>query len=567
MAASPIMVSQRAMAADSGANAAAETASKADLEAWRQATTSAVPTGGGCYRVDYPSGTWQKIDCGPAPADPPRTLRLNQSPGKRKTIQPNAPPLTGDWAMTPTNPISSATGSITTLTNVTSVGSINANNGSLSAGLFSLQINSEQGLAASTGSPSCPKSNSGCKGWIQFVYNNDKQLYIQYWFIRYLTSASQSCPSNLPFRAGLSCGYNAGFGMLSSSAPSDFTKMQGVVLNGKLRSNGTAVVTLTAGGTTYAVSGSNPVSAPGSTWTSAEFNVFGLGTNKKGAFNTVQFNASAEITLGLTSDNDSSGKQPGCATGSFTAENSNLFLGPCNTTSVPGIWFNESPTTPQITLTPSRGRATGGTGVQVSFGPFGQQVQIKFGNQIVSPTNTLPNDVSVSSPPGAAGSSASVTAAYIFPNGSPGPFGAPAQFSYFNTPTCNFSLSCPFYQNQPPTYTMSCPTPSDFYSTINVSVPADFNLIEQDATTNSGSTTSEVDFLATCELKSKTQCIYNSLSVPVANWCHSTGGGGGGGGGGGSKCSQCGGEKCCPDPYGGPGHVCVPSSSPCPPLQ
>ena len=45
------------------------------------------------------------------------------------------------------------------------------------------------------------------------------------------------------------------------------------------------------------------------------------------------------------------------------------------------------------------------------------------------------------------------------------------------------------------------------------------------------------------------------------------GGGGGGGGGGGLTCTSCGGNKCCPNPDGGKGIVCVSKSLPCPVLR
>jgi hypothetical protein len=325
-------------------------------------------------------------------------------------------------------------------------------------------------------------------------------------------------------------------------------------------------LTLTAGGVSHLIQGPDPIGLVGSAWTQAEFNVFGYDGG-----DTVEFNAGAQVTMGLTSDNDASGVIPDCPNASTTGENSNLLLGPCYTTSVPGIWFNESPTTPQIqSVSPSQGPAAGGTTVNLLGGPFDQQqFQITFGNPAVSPTNTLPNDVSVLSPPGKVGSSVDINAAYVFPNGGLGPFSAPVSFTYLpDPPACSFSiLSCPFYQNQPPDYTIACPAPVDFYTTSDTNTPSDFNLIQQDATTNTGTTTDQQVSLAACKLGNKTQCTFDSTYVPVANWCINHNGGGGGGGGGSTTCSKCGGGQCCPNPYGGPGIVCVPKGKPCPPLQ
>lgn len=583
-----VAFSQRAMGADTSTTATAQTTSKAGLEAWRQAISAAPPTKKGCYTLKYPSKVWKEVSCGALPANPPRTLSYNQPSGTGNGFVPNVQPLlAGDYMIKPTNTISSATGTIMALTNVTSVGSINSFDNSYNANLFSVQLNSNSykntnllssgsSLAATTGNPSCSsspnKSTSAtrkCQGWIQFVYNSDGQLYIQYWLLNYLSSTSQKCPKTLlPLNdsPGFDCAYDPQFGTVA--APTDFTKLQGATLTGQLSSNGTANIILTVGDVSYSNSaGAASVPPPGSTWTQAEFNVFGRGTlSPEKMYTKVLLNAGAEITIGLTSDNDNSGKLPQCQKGSTTGEKSNLYLGPCNTTTVPGIWFNESPTTPDITsLSPSQGPAGGGISVQVLGGPFNQRVQIMFGNQIVSPTNTLPDDVTVLSPPGTVGTPDSVIAAYIFPNGAAGPFSAPApqQFSYFNTPSCTFSTYCPFYQGQPPLYTVVCPTPSDFYLTDNGG-SADFVPIALGVLTNTGSTTSEAVGLAVCEPGSKTECKFFGISVPVTNWC----------GGGVSPpprpptCTQCGSEKkCCRDPFGGKGHVCVALNVPCPPLQ
>jgi len=564
----PIAFPQTPSPANTTANPAARNASATELEAWRSSTTAAVPQQAGCYRLDYPAKTWQKVDCGPQPVDPPRTLKPTAPP--RKNLQPNSLPLAGDYTMKPTNKITSATGRMLTLNQVTSVGSINFNNGALTPGLFSIQINSDKGLAANTGNPSCKtSSNKNCAGWIQFVYNNSRQLYIQYWFINYLSNTTQSCPSSLPFSSkgnpnssGLDCGNNAVLSTLASSAPTDFTTMQGASLTGQGLSNGKVSATLTAGGTSYTVTGADAVGAA-SGWTLAEFNIFGGGSNSSGIFNTVNLNTAAQVTMGLTSDNDSSLQQPACTTGSYTAENSNMFLGPCYMTTVPGIWFNESPTTPQLTsLSPAQGPATGGTPVQILGGPFNQAVQIDFNTQIVPPTNSLPNDISVNSPPGSPSSPSQVTAAFIYPNGGLGPFSASLPFTYYTTPGCTFSTFCPFYQNQPPQYTATCSSPSDFYTTSDINTPSDFNLVAHDTTTDTGSTTGESVSLAACQLGSKTQCNFYSVFVSSSDWCHGT-----------PppppppppSCSKCGGgEKCCRNPDGGNGTICVPSSQSCP---
>jgi hypothetical protein len=137
----------------------------------------------------------------------------------------------------------------------------------------------------------------------------------------------------------------------------------------------------------------------------------------------------------------------------------------------------------------------------------------------------------------------------------------------FGLPQCQFSTGCPFYENQPPQYSLTCSGPADFYTwsgtPINSTTPPAGVLLAQGASSNTGSTTDSSVLVAACAPGTTNLCTSYSIDSPVANWCHS------------NKpppppptCAQCGsGRKCCPDPDGGKGHRCVPLTADCPVLN
>jgi hypothetical protein len=132
-------------------------------------------------------------------------------------------------------------------------------------------------------------------------------------------------------------------------------------------------------------------------------------------------------------------------------------------------------------------------------------------------------------------------------------------------PYCTNRIYCPFYQGNPPWYTVTCPTPSDIYTTVNINGgETDFSPVAQNVTSNTGSTTSEALGLAACEPGSKTDCMFFSISVPVSKWCASR-----------TppppppacKANCSGAQKCCENPTNPKLQICVSKSVPCPPLQ
>jgi len=563
-----ICIAQIVLTACLGPAAAQSTTSPAaadqsTLQDWRKSTAPAIPRGNGCYKIEYPSREWKQVDCGQPPAHPPLTIK----PQRQGGIRPEDLPFHGDYTMTPTVPIAIATGRLDKVGNITQVGSINDVDQKVADGKFTLQINSNATMPATPATgPSC-SGRPNCKGWVQFVYNNDRQLNIQEWFINYLANATDSCPATLPLNAGPHCGVNVGITTLDTTAPTGFADLDGANLIGQVTSDGKALVSLQLGATSWTVVGTDLVGAFGN-WTDAEFNVFGYGTvSKTEVYTRVQFNPEAQITVKLSSDLDFSGKAPNCHgdvagnIGTTTAEDSNLFLGPCSTTVPPAISFNESPTRPTIDgIQPNFGSPLGGTQVKV-LGRFTGALEFKLGDQVVTPT--VGDPTSFISPPGLSGAQSTVTAAYNFPNGRAGPFSdasiAPV-FTFRDAPACTLSKACPVHENQPPTYTVTCPGPTDFYEFAG-SFPPDhrdpspLTVVEANTVRHAGPTSAQNRLSVACLPGTQIDCHVESITVPLAGWCT-------------KQCSQCGGtEKCCDDPQGGPRPVCVPKTRACPPIQ
>ena len=91
---------------------------------------------------------------------------------------------------------------------------------------------------------------------------------------------------------------------------------------------------------------------------------------------------------------------------------------------------------------------------------------------------------------------------------------------------CQFAKTCPFYENQPPQYALTCPQPVDFYSWSGTPLdattppPSGMNLLSSRQTSIRGSTTGEAVFAAACNPGTRNQCVSYSIDVDAGHWCH-----------------------------------------------
>ena len=289
----------------------------------------------GCFTATYPETEWKKVPCGPA-----HHIPMVPGHGPRPFVVGNGNDVS---AGAPSGFISQTIGHFENITDVTSESGPIGNSGPSIADTYTLQINTDffGGTSACDGSP-----NLSCKGWQQFVYENDGAsgaAYIQYWIIKYNTT----CPAGLGWNQFSFTGSTDIYCWKNDSGGVAIVPFQTITNMGNWIFSGTVSaasdsVTMTVGGTAHTKIGDNAVGAANG-WTTAEFNLIGDGGNSSGG-GTASFNPGAsaetrtEIIYGGTS-------APNCVPAGFTAEMNNLSFGPtapAATAPGPAVIFQQS---------------------------------------------------------------------------------------------------------------------------------------------------------------------------------------------------------------------------------
>lgn len=288
----------------------------------------------GCFTATYPDIEWKEVPCGAA-----HKIPMVPRHGPRPFVVGNTNDVS---AGSPSGFISQVIGHFENINNTTSESGPIGNSGPSIANAYTLQINTNQFTStACSGSP-----NPNCKGWEQFVYENDGSsgaAYIQYWLIKY----NAACPGGQNWNqfsfngsTDIYCWKNDGGGVVT--VPNQpVTSIGNWIFSGTVGTTGDNV-TMTVGGTAYRRNGDNAVNAANG-WTTAEFNLFGDGGNSAGggtaSFNVgASFNTRTEIIYGGTNS-------PNCVAVGFTAEMNNLSFGPtapAATAPGPAVIFEES---------------------------------------------------------------------------------------------------------------------------------------------------------------------------------------------------------------------------------
>jgi hypothetical protein len=288
----------------------------------------------GCFTATYPDTEWKEVPCGPA-----HKIPMVPRHGPRPFVIGDANDVS---AGAPSGNISQTIGHFENISDVTSESGPIGNSGPSISNAYTLQINMNQFTStACSGSP-----NPNCKGWEQFVFENDGTAgaaYIQYWLIKY----NAACPTGQNWNQFSFTGSTDIYCWKNDSAGVVPVPNQPVTNMGTWHFSGTVgassdSVTMTVGGTGYTKNGDNAVNAA-SGWTDAEFNLFGDGGDSAGggtaSFNSgASFNTRTEIIYGGTSP-------PNCVAAGFTAEMNNLSFGPtapAATAPGPAVIFEES---------------------------------------------------------------------------------------------------------------------------------------------------------------------------------------------------------------------------------
>lgn len=299
---------------------------------WALSMHKKAPPKKGCFTAAYPKTEWQEVRCGA-----PHNIPMIPRHGARPFVVGNGDDIA---AGAPSGFISQAIGHFENIVNVTSESGPIANTGPSIANAYTLQINTNRFTSTvCAGSP-----NPLCRGWQQFVYENDGSsgaAYIQYWIIAY----NANCPTGqgwnqIPLYGGTYCWKNNSLGVAVVPNQS-ITNIGNWILSGMVSSTGDSV-TMSVGGTAHTRTGDNAVNAAAG-WTTAEFNLFGDGGNSSGG-GTATFNTGAAVTT-RTEIIYGGTAAPNCVATGFTGEMNNLSFGPTApgaTAPGPAVIFDES---------------------------------------------------------------------------------------------------------------------------------------------------------------------------------------------------------------------------------
>jgi len=335
MAASPHAVAQQATAPTPPPAAVQLSAEEARLRKdWRISMAEVPLPKKGCFESSYPRKEWKEVPCTTAPNIP-----MPPRQGARPFVVGNGDDIA---AQAPTGFISTAIGSFDTVTNVTSESGPIGNSGPAIANAYTLQLNTN--FFTSTVCAGSP--NLGCQGWQQFVYGNDGSSgigFIQYWLIKYNTT----CPAGQGWNQFSFTGSTDIYCWKNNTGGAVGVPNQLITNLGQLSLSGAVSaandsVTVSTGGTVYAINGDNAVNAAAG-WQVAEFNIFGYGGNSAGG-GMASFNSGADV-VARTRIIYGGTTPPPCVAQGFTAETNNLSFGPtAPTASQPGpaVIFRES---------------------------------------------------------------------------------------------------------------------------------------------------------------------------------------------------------------------------------
>ena len=183
---------------------------------------------------------------------------------------------------------------------------------------FSLQLNS--GFFTPTSACVSAQNPSNCQAWQQFLYETSAdagsrpRVFMQYWLLGY----GPSCPTNWKsVDAGQDCFTNSPAVTAPALPVSELADMS---LEGSVAAGGSDQAILTTPTEAYATSSSDSMLDLSSSWTLAEFGVFGDGNGTQATFG-----AGTALKV-MTATNDGTELAPSCSKEGFSAETNNLRL-------------------------------------------------------------------------------------------------------------------------------------------------------------------------------------------------------------------------------------------------
>ena len=305
-------------------------------EEWHQSLLRLPHPAPGCYKAAFPRVEWKAVTCG---TPPPYPVQPAHGAAGHFVVGNGG---SNDFAGHPTGTINGVDGTFPSVSaGLTESGPI-ANSGPSFADTYTLQINTEQFTsAACAGSP-----NPNCKGWEQFVYENNSgahDAYIQYWLIKY----NAPCPSaawtqfSFTMSTDIYCYQSTGTSSLMAGQSVGTFHSNNLKMSASVTATSDQMI-VTVTGDAAMVMGNNAVAAAGG-WTEGEFNIFGDGGNSSGG-GQAGFSPNSTLVVETTVHNGTK-NPPACVMKSFTGETNSLTLvgtAPIPTQASPAIEFTES---------------------------------------------------------------------------------------------------------------------------------------------------------------------------------------------------------------------------------
>ncbi|MGA2132486.1 MAG: Ig-like domain repeat protein [Bryobacteraceae bacterium] len=299
--------------------------------AWRKSMSRTALPKKGCFQASYPSTEWREVPCKAPPSYP--------LPGRGGKPKPNTVGGggTNDISAQVSGLISTAEGTFLRITpgatetgNTYSGASCSVPTATNVANAFTLQLNANTFTTSVCNSGVVGSTPALCRGWQQFVYdNNAQQAYMQYWLENYGTTGtaclagwgSFPSPSNA---SEVDCYTNSSIGVGISGALTiaDLTQ---TVLTATADSGGNDTLLLTTPDGNLNAVGAASLLNLSQSWQDAEFNIFGDGCGSE-----ANFGGGSTVVVKTSVDSGTSTAAPSCLSASFTGETNNLTLvSPC----------------------------------------------------------------------------------------------------------------------------------------------------------------------------------------------------------------------------------------------
>ena len=264
----------------------------------------------------YPERQWREVPCVKPPPDPAAPAH-----GVRGDTVGNGTDYSAGTA-----PVIFAEGSFHHVTGVKSEYVLKGSQRYYN--VYSAQLNSNTFATVTCKTLKSPNP-SNCRGWEQFLFENDSPasaayLYIQYWLINFgKASIKWTCPPGWTLQKGtLNCDINSYYA--TPVPPQAITSLWKVILDGapaQPPSHQYDIADLTIfGSSVYGVFGSDWFPDLNAQWNESEFNVFGDYDGRE-----AHFNASSTIVVRNQVDSGTT-KAPACDSQGFTGEKNNLFF-------------------------------------------------------------------------------------------------------------------------------------------------------------------------------------------------------------------------------------------------